>query len=492
MRVSGFNKVVFGLLFGGAFGLVAACSDSLHLDPPTPSDGSTGTAGVGGGSPDGGAPVACASNSDCPAPTAVCDTVKAMCVECLDVEDCSFRPGTVCSTGLCICPTTTESFCGDPPRCVDLQTSSSDCGSCGHACFGACNAGKCADAWEPTAMLDAPAPRKRHMALWTGSQMIIWGGEAGDGSPLRTGGIYDPASMVWTPTSTANAPGSRFFTTAVWTGSKMVVWGGFDGSPLNSGGVFDPVTNTWVPTAKDNAPSARYGHTAVWTGMKMLVWGGFDGANHLASGGVYDLATDTWTPINGSGVPYPRRRHTAIWTGMQMIVFGGFGFDGVTDNVYLSTGGQYDPTTDSWSGLQLTDQPSPRADHTAVWTGMEMLVWGGDIGGSYTSDGRKYNAPQGAWLAMNGLPPDGRALHTAVWVNERMIVWGGFNGAPLSSGSIFDPAANAWTPKPMPVALSARYEHSAVAAGTKMIVWGGNTAGGVTNTGGIFDPAFAP
>jgi N-acetylneuraminic acid mutarotase len=224
----------------------------------------------------------------------------------------------------------------------------------------------------------------------------------------------------------------------------------------------------------------------------MLVWGGYDGANHLASGGVYDPETDSWLPINGSGVPYPRRKHTAIWTGTQMIVFGGYGFDGVTDNVYLSTGGQYDPVTDAWSGLQLTDQPGPRADHTAVWTGTEMLIWGGDIGGAYASDGRKYSAPQGAWLAMNGVPPDGRALHTAVWVNGQMIVWGGYNGGPLSSGGIFDPIANTWATKALPVALSARYEHTAVAAGTKMIVWGGYTGAGVTNTGGIFDPAFTP
>lgn len=492
MRISGFNKAIFAL-FGTAFGLISACSDSIHLTPePTPpTGGSTGTGGGAGGA-GGGVPTSCESNSDCPAPTAVCDTVKAMCVECLDVEDCSFRPGTICSTGQCVCPTEGESFCGEPPRCADLMTSSADCGSCNHACFGACNAGKCADAWEPTAQLDAPGARRRHTAVWTGSQMFIWGGEDAGGSALRTGGIYDPASMVWKPTSIANAPSGRMFTAAVWTGTKVVVWGGFDGSPLNTGGVFDPATNTWVPTSKEGAPSARYSHTAVWTGSKMLVWGGFDGASHLASGGAYDPATDTWTPINGSGVPYPRRKHTAIWTGSQMIVFGGFGFDGVTDNIYLSTGGQYDPATDSWSGLQLIDQPSPRADHTAVWTGMEMLIWGGDVGGAYASDGRKYNVTQGAWLAMNGVAPEGRTLHTAVWVNERMIVWGGFNGAPLSSGGIFDPAANTWATKSMPVALSARYEHTAVAAGTKMIVWGGYTSNGVTNTGGIFDPAFTP
>jgi len=43
---------------------------------------------------------------------------------------------------------------------------------------------------------------------------------------------------TWTATSTANAPSARFYHTAVWTGSEMIVWGGYDASTpdLNTGG----------------------------------------------------------------------------------------------------------------------------------------------------------------------------------------------------------------------------------------------------------------
>src|SRR5206468_13109812 len=35
---------------------------------------------------------------------------------------------------------------------------------------------------------------------------------------------------TWTATSTTNAPAARFGHTAVWTGSEMIIWGGQDDS----------------------------------------------------------------------------------------------------------------------------------------------------------------------------------------------------------------------------------------------------------------------
>ena len=33
---------------------------------------------------------------------------------------------------------------------------------------------------------------------------------------------------------------------------------------------------------------------------------------------------------------------------------------------------------DTWNRTTLTGTPDPRESHTAVWTGTEMIVWGGD------------------------------------------------------------------------------------------------------------------
>jgi hypothetical protein len=81
---------------------------------------------------------------------------------------------------------------------------------------------------------------------------------------------------TWTPTSTINVPFGRSLHTAVWTGSEMIVWGGADynGNGLNTGGRYDPNTDSWTATSTIDAPSGRYDHTAVWTGSEMIIWGG--------------------------------------------------------------------------------------------------------------------------------------------------------------------------------------------------------------------------
>jgi hypothetical protein len=50
-----------------------------------------------------------------------------------------------------------------------------------------------------------PPEREGHMAIWTGSEMIVWGG-VGYYGVLNTGGRYNPSPDSWTLTSLTNAP----------------------------------------------------------------------------------------------------------------------------------------------------------------------------------------------------------------------------------------------------------------------------------------------
>ncbi len=78
-------------------------------------------------------------------------------------------------------------------------------------CFG--------EAWTPVSSSGVPSPRIDHLAVWTGREMLIWGGY--DGSKWHQDGArYNPFAGTWSPMSTSNAPLAASF--AVWTGHEML------------------------------------------------------------------------------------------------------------------------------------------------------------------------------------------------------------------------------------------------------------------------------
>jgi hypothetical protein len=176
--------------------------------------------------------------------------------------------------------------------------------------------------WTATSTINAPEGRSGATAVWTGSEMIVWGGVEQSVVGLDTGGKYNPSTDSWTPTPT-NAPTGRFDYTAVWTGSEMIVWGGIHTNlGMNTGGRYNPSINIWTPTSTNNAPQARFSHTAVWTGSEMIIWGGHIATSpfFVNTGGRYNPSMDSWTATNTINAPDGRYVHTAVWTGSEMIV----------------------------------------------------------------------------------------------------------------------------------------------------------------------------
>src|SRR6516165_291305 len=59
--------------------------------------------------------------------------------------------------------------------------------------IGGASGGCVDDTWTATSTTNAPSARTLHTAVWTGSEMIVWGGTDGQGNFLNTGGRYDPS-----------------------------------------------------------------------------------------------------------------------------------------------------------------------------------------------------------------------------------------------------------------------------------------------------------
>jgi N-acetylneuraminic acid mutarotase len=341
------------------------------------------------------------------------------------------------------------------------------------------------DTWTATSMTNAPARRQNHTAVWTGSQMIIWGGVDSNFASTNTGGRYAPDTDTWTPTSSINAPSARSGHTAVWTGNEMIVWGGGGGTFLNTGGRYNPETDAWTMTSTANAPIPRFRHSALWTGIEMIVWGGSNGDSYFNTGGRYNPNTETWIATSTANAPSARGLHTAVWTGSEIVLWGGIGSGGGSGA--LGSGAKYTPGQDTWAPISAANAPSARSNHTAVWTGSEMIVWGGSAANHFNTGGR-YDPTADTWTATSTSDaPAGRSGHTAVWTGSEVIVWGGGQGAGLNTGGTYNPATNSWMPTSMANAPATRYVHTAVWTGTEMIVWGG-LGNSYLDSGGRYNP----
>jgi hypothetical protein len=335
-----------------------------------------------------------------------------------------------------------------------------------------------APAWANGATTGAPSARSGHTAVWDGQEMIVWGGDISGGAPIFTssGGMYRPDLDQWTAVSTLNAPSARAGHTAVWTGTEMIVWGGYTaGGTLNTGAKFNPVTQTWTPTSTAGAPSGRSGHIAVWTGTSMLVWGGANSVGLLRDAALYDPVADQWTSVVLPGAFPGSQGAKAAWTGDRVLVWGGIGANGdLNSGAELLFDGKGVPT--QWIAMSLANAPSPRDSHSAIWTGQSLLIWGGRNGtGTPLGDGAAFNPATNGWTTLSSVnAPAARFSHCAVWTGQEMLVADGTTGlTEFASGSAYNPGTDQWRPlsgqgNPLP-----RTGPAAVWTGTEVLVFGG-------------------
>jgi len=337
------------------------------------------------------------------------------------------------------------------------------------------------DSWTPTNPSGAPIGRYGHSAVWTGTELIVWGGRNVN-SFLNTGSRYDPATASWTPTSTSGAPSpGRIDHSAVWTGTEMIVWGGGDDTPRQNGGRYNPTSNTWLATPLTGAPTPRRWHFAFWTGTEMLVWGG-DGTTEQ-NGARFNPATSSWLAVNPvGGLATDRIYGTAVFTGTEMIVL-------VPGSV-----ARYNLAADSWTTGSACGPavPSGRWYISSVWTGAEMILWGGvDFGIGAVNIGCRYDPSSGSSVPTSAAgAPIARYGHTAVWTGEKMIVWGGRSDSGiLNGGGRYSPASDSWQATTTAGAPTARTDHAAVWTGQRMIVWGSQNES--DSSGGLYCSACA-
>jgi hypothetical protein len=177
-----------------------------------------------------------------------------------------------------------------------------------------------------------------------------------------------------------------------------------------------------------------------------------------------------------------------VWTGDELVVWGGTNADGC-----LGNGAAYRPTDNTWRTLAAAPI-SPRADFASVWTGEELIVWSGYTtrhNGSIVEDqidGAAYNPYRNSWrlLPKADIAPRSAAFAARDAASERMVIWGGTypQGGFARDGVVYDPKRNQFKAlPPAPATFEARRPEG-ILAGPQVALLGGrcsdNCANGVT------------
>ena len=345
----------------------------------------------------------------------------------------------------------------------------------------------------------APSHRYDHTALWTGSEMIVWGGY----SESCEGGLYNLSTNTWRLTTLSNAPEAnrvRFYT--VGTNTEMIVWGGLgmrEGSSsnnnpyLNTGSRYNWGQDKWTPLTQVGAPVCPVNGGASVAAGYMVIWGGYTGIFSYLGGSRYDIATDTWSQVSSTNQPSSRYKFRPISTGTEIIIWGGAYFASPT-TTYLATGARYNPLTNIWTTMSTSAAPVGRTGFSAVWTGNEMIIFGGS-NGALLADGARYNLTNNSWTSISTVgAPSPRSEAVAVWTGTEMIIWGGRNTSndpALGSGGCYNPTQNTWRTISNIGAPSGRDSCSAVWTGSEMIIWGGfyNPAVTMSSKGYAYNPS---
>ena len=240
-------------------------------------------------------------------------------------------------------------------------------------------------------------------------------------------------------------------------GRRMLIWGGRNsGGLLADGALYDPASNEWSALPLTGAPAARMGAVAEWTGSRLILWGGEGEAGPLNSGAqlTFDAGASPleWRAFNLTDAPSGRSGHAAVWSGQKMLVWGGQ----LSGGELLGDGGAYDPINDRWEALPATGAPTARHNHNALWTGQELLVVGGETASGTAASGGAYNPATTQWRALSSAGnPQARSGAAAVWSGAELLTFGGSaNGQAVGSLQRLNPQP-AWAF--LSQAMSARF-----------------------------------
>lgn len=287
------------------------------------------------------------------------------------------------------------------------------------------------------------------------------------------GEIYDPVANEAREIADSGLVW-RAHAVMVWTGTELLMVGGSNGPGIDQiGAAYDPASDTWrlLPDPPGNVGAWDNSLTgaAVWTGTEMLI---------PARGLAFDPVTDRWRTFTPQPGPQ-RNAPVTVWTGTEVVVWGGCDAaipqcDDFEEGL-LTDGYAYTPATDAWRPLA----PSPLATgvHPAgEWTGTGLLIFAGtgdpDDGVTFA----RYDPFRDRWQELAEPPLAPRRYAASTWTGRSFVLWGGSADPEreFSDGAVYDVVSDVWELLPPAPNSAARDRHAMTWVAGRLYITGGH------------------
>lgn len=249
--------------------------------------------------------------------------------------------------------------------------------------------------------------------------------------------IFDSATGEATPAAPSGFEW-RAAHTIVWTGRQVLIiagsnnrsswqhWRTYEPSPAWL--TYDPAADTWGELIVGPQPSeVELSSSGVWTGSEVLF------AHESISGLALDPDQGTWRTL-AAGPLSPRQEPSRVWTGRELVVWGGCDnaveCSGSTSQERFRDGAIYKPSSDTWR--TMAPSPLPEGAVTAaVWAGAEVFYYTADVD-TGVAGAASYNPALDQWTLLTAPPFDPRYDLELAWssVSDLVLAWGGWRPDP--------------------------------------------------------------
>lgn len=186
----------------------------------------------------------------------------------------------------------------------------------------------------------------------------------------------------------------------------------------------------WTRTSPKFSIGPRFSHASCTVEKAIYFFGG-QRKGYMADVWCWDAAGDEWSSLTPAGNgPAARAQHTAVFTGKEGIIFGGY-CDNVAEVNDLYAIDLLQPEREfTWSNPSVRgNPPEARYGHSATMVNDHMVIVAGQTSTSQLCDVWVLHAPTYAWseVAAGGAHFIPRMLHSATAIGDNVYILGGFN-----------------------------------------------------------------